>query len=642
MRDARRTRWSARLPLTLAMTLSSSTVLAATDIPPHVQDAARKLIAARTASSVADVQLVGSATVNYPLQGLTTYQFKGTNTKGDLAGVTLDANIKELSADALNSTEDSLRVQRNGRASAALLEALAKTPEDQELSISLWASPAAGMGEGVARPAAGAALTPDEVDRFYLQQESFLKQSAAAATSPLVQKLAALGVQAQADEVTPLVHVSLKPALIRDVVRWSEVLEADVAAAYESFLNVSRATIEADLVHNMGITGAGVRKAAIEVGGRLLPGNPWLTGVTQSIGGTCPNVHANAVAGVIASTNTVHRGISPGSLFVGGDCFGFSPGLQNATNVARGSFNARAFNLSWGNQGGSYPGAMDRFYDALVQNSWRTVVAAAGNSAAQVVASPARGYNVISVGNFNDLNTVLWPGDVMDPSSAWINPASTVGDREKPELAAPGTNVTTTSGTSPWLFTPAISGARYGTSLSAPHVTGVSAMMMHRNNSLTVWPEAVKSILMATAVHNVEGATVMSSRDGAGGIVATQADDVSRYIDGSWGAIPYSCASPTTMTLTTMPLWANRPARVVVAWDTNPNYGSYAVRPSADIDMTILSPTNTYVAGSLSWDNTHEIVEFTPPVAGTYTLRINKYRCDLTPMWLGWAWYQNR
>ena len=129
MRDTRLKSRSARLSLTLAMTLSGSSVLAATDIPPHIQDAARRLIASRTGATLEEVQLVGSATVDYPLQGLTTYQFKGTNAKGDLAGVTLDPNVKELSADALNSTEDTLRVQRNGRASPALLEALARTAE---------------------------------------------------------------------------------------------------------------------------------------------------------------------------------------------------------------------------------------------------------------------------------------------------------------------------------------------------------------------------------------------------------------------------------------------------------------------------------------------------------------------------------
>ena len=44
------------------------------------------------------------------------------------------------------------------------------------------------------------------------------------------------------------------------------------------------------------------------------------------------------------------------------------------------------------------------------------------------------------------------------------------------------------------------------------------------------------------------------------------------------------------------------------------------------------------VASSLSWDNTYEIVHFTAPTTGTYRLRVNKYRCNYTPKWLGWAW----
>jgi hypothetical protein len=31
-------------------------------------------------------------------------------------------------------------------------------------------------------------------------------------------------------------------------------------------------------------------------------------------------------------------------------------------------------------------------------------------------------------------------------------------------------------------------------------------------------------------------------------------------------------------------------------------------------------------------------VEFTPTVSGNHTLRVHKYRCDLTPRWLGYAW----
>ncbi len=89
-----------------------------------------------------------------------------------------------------------------------------------------------------------------------------------------------------------------------------------------------------------------------------------------------------------------------------------------------------------------------------------------------------------------------------------------------------------------------------------------------------------------------------------------------------------------------MMLQAGRKTRVVIVWDQNPNYAYYASKPSADLDLQIFGPSNTIVASSYSYDNTYEIVEFTPPVTGTYTIQVDKVRCNLTPKYLGWAWDQ--
>ncbi len=89
-----------------------------------------------------------------------------------------------------------------------------------------------------------------------------------------------------------------------------------------------------------------------------------------------------------------------------------------------------------------------------------------------------------------------------------------------------------------------------------------------------------------------------------------------------------------------MYLYAGTRTRVAIAWDTDPTYWDYPLRPSADLDLEVVSPSGSVVAGSYSWDNTYEIVEFTPSVTGTYKLRVRKYRCDLSPRWLGWAWRQ--
>jgi hypothetical protein len=46
------------------------------------------------------------------------------------------------------------------------------------------------------------------------------------------------------------------------------------------------------------------------------------------------------------------------------------------------------------------------------------------------------------------------------------------------------------------------------------------------------------------------------------------------------------------------------------------------------------------VTGSSSWDNTYEIVKFTPSTSGTFTINVIKYRCDMSPQWLAFAYFR--
>ena len=80
--------------------------------------------------------------------------------------------------------------------------------------------------------------------------------------------------------------------------------------------------------------------------------------------------------------------------------------------------------------------------------------------------------------------------------------------------------------------------------------------------------------------------------------------------------------------------------RVVIVWDTDTAYRRYRSRPSADLDLRIVGHGNAVVARSLSFDNTYEIIEFTPAAAGPYDIAVRKFRCDSDPKWLGWAWRQ--
>jgi hypothetical protein len=121
--------------------------------------------------------------------------------------------------------------------------------------------------------------------------------------------------------------------------------------------------------------------------------------------------------------------------------------MQNATTRGL-RWGARIVTLSWGQASNSRLGDVDRVYDDVVLNQWRTVTKSAGNTTPAAarcqapldgtITAPGGAYNVITVGGFDDHNTAVWSDDTVDECSSTINPISTHNDREKPDIAAPG------------------------------------------------------------------------------------------------------------------------------------------------------------------------------------------------------------
>jgi subtilisin family serine protease len=198
----------------------------------------------------------------------------------------------------------------------------------------------------------------------------------------------------------------------------------------------------------------------------------------------------------------------------------------------------RLVNESWG----AAEPALDAFalfYDSDTLNGWRLHVAGAGNCGdpstpgcgdreQQQVRSPAQGYNVIAVGGFWDRGTPRWTDDIIDSNSSFVNPPSLHNDREKPDLVAPDTAITTTG----WY-----AGSDFetdsGTSFATPMVSGAAALLIQREPILAGWPEVLRAILMASAVHNIEGHPRLSDRDGAGSIAVLAARFVTAGVYGA-------------------------------------------------------------------------------------------------------------
>src|SRR3989338_7865294 len=193
----------------------------------------------------------------------------------------------------------------------------------------------------------------------------------------------------------------------------------------------------------------------------------------------------------------------------------------------------------------------------------------------------------IAIGAFDDRNTTDHNDDVMASFSSYIDPSSNHGDREKPEVTAPGVNIMVDS----------IFGNVSGTSFSAPHVAGGAALLMERNSTFKYWPEAVKAILMATAIHNIEGSSRLSEYDGAGGINLDYADQVANNIN-NWrfGTIYPGNSIDYYFTAS-----AGQRVRAVITWDATPSYTYYNDQPGVDLDMHVYKPSGGFITGSYSW-----------------------------------------
>jgi len=599
---------------------------------------------AKVGVAVDDLTLMSSAQVEYAKAGVTVLKAKVRTSRGDVVGINVDQSGAEVSDKQLAQFEEMAQVDK--RIHPDLARRMGSAGPRDKLAVILWLKEPDQAGGGRPDVSEEASMHADSrADAVFSRADTQRAAMVERITGPLLRNLRQFDPDAKGDRYSPAVYAKLPAEAVTRVAGWTEV-----AAVYEDVINkpeldVARQAIRANVVNSAGITGSGVSVAQIEVGGRVATANPNLAGVVQDGVSVCSTAsgHSTGVAGIIRSTHATVRGISPGvTLRAGGSCGGVSSELQSRSTAAV-DWGARVLNLSWGSNTNLVPGANDRFYDDLVINRFRTVVKSAGNEAGPCnsgtgnVTSPGLAYNVITVGNFDDRNTVAWSDDTMDSCSSWKDPTSTHGDREKPEVSAPGANITSTTVASPW-----IGGIGSGTSYAAPMITGVAALMMQRNTSLQLWPEAVKAILMVTAVHNIEGVARLSEFDGTGGTVADRADAVAaaRRTTGSlgWDAGAYDCSAPANKDVAVMSLTAGVPTRAAIAWDQNPSYASYASQPSADLDLQVIDPSNTVVSTSSTWDNTYEVVHFTPAVSGNYTLRVKQFRCDLTPRWLGFAW----
>lgn len=446
------------------------------------------------------------------------------------------------------------------------------------------------------------------------------------------------------DEMAPTVVLQLTRAQLEEIAMLPEIdtLYAIPPNAGAS-MGYARPTQLADIVEYMGgYTGAGV-KVAVAEGERAFFANPYLTLVGSYDGSQPYATHPTGVSGIIRSTHPTVRGIATGvDLYSANGSYSNWTTMQNALNYA--TTNAKVINNSWywdfSNTATFWEA--DRRLDYYVRTNWDFVTVASGNfgngcggNFSSYVVSPAKGYNVMTVGNYDDLNSLGWSGDAMNNCSSFGDPGADAATpkHSKPEVAAVGSGISSTIDS---IVTP-IGGIGSGTSYAAPMIAGLAANMIQADANLTNWPEAIKAVIMATAMHNIEGSERYSDKDGAGGMVATAAM-VSVERD-NWDAKSVTSASfPMTYTQ-----YAHKGERVrfVVAWDSNPNSGFTTDPLEFDIDLYAYRANGTTVIStSTSGVNNFEIVDFIAPASETYRFIVRRFSSTGSSTFLGVGWWR--
>ena len=280
----------------------------------------------------------------------------------------------------------------------------------------------------------------------------------------------------------------------------------------------------------------------------------------------------------------------------------------------------------------------------ITQWPFPTIVQSAGNIGQVPEFVNHRGYNSISVGNHDDT------AKAMAPNSAYLNPTSSYGDRELPEIAANGEGVS------------AVGEGGSGTSFAAPAVAGTVALIQSVDHILQGWPEACRAILLASANPKISGSTWykdvanhVDGYDGTGVLNARRAvevaqrhvQDTSVYEGPGWvaGTLNREDFDPVTR-------WALQPIRVEIPSVTLPSGIvrlkialawskkdlSYGPNLELDLDLHVVFDNDIIIASSNSNDNSYEIVEFRVWSSERFEIYIRCPRGVPSNHWYGLAW----
>ncbi|MCX7903127.1 MAG: S8 family serine peptidase [Caloramator sp.] len=336
------------------------------------------------------------------------------------------------------------------------------------------------------------------------------------------------------------------------------------------------------------------------------------------------NGHGTHVASIAAGTgegNANYKGVAPGAALVGikvlnSSGSGTTSGIISGINWMiqnKNTYNIRIGNMSLGSAGSS--DGTDSLSVAVnnAVNNGIIMAVAAGNEGpgTYTIGSPAAAANAITVGSVYD------PGEKGWVLSEFSNRGPTADGRIKPDITAPGSNITAAkAGTTSSYVTYS------GTSMATPFISGVIALMLDANYSLT--DSQVKNILYSSANVKDFGPSGKDIDFGygialpyncikqAGGFSGSFSDNIGfTFIQDSLTGTGNTDWWQFNVTDTTKPIGIT----FIIS-----NYTT-----SIDFDIYLYNPSGTLVAKS-EGSTRQEQIRYLPTSTGTYKIKVYSYK----------------